>query len=45
VRDRRDNGNDFRFEATIKPDEDPKEAKTRWYRWNKVEKRWEFYGN
>ena len=43
--DRRNNGNDFRFEATIGPDEDPKEAETRWYRWNKEEKRWEFYGN
>jgi hypothetical protein len=45
VTDRRDNSRDFRFEATIKPDEDPKEAETRWYRWNKEEKRWEFYGN
>ena len=43
--DRRDNGSDLRFEATIKPDEDPKEAETRWYRWNKEEKRWELYVN
>jgi hypothetical protein len=42
---RQDKGSDFRFEKTIKPDEDPKEAETRWYRWNKEEKRWEFYGN
>jgi hypothetical protein len=45
VTDRRDNGSDFRFEATIKPDEDPKEAETHLYRWNKEEKRWDFYGN
>jgi len=45
VTDRRNNGNDFRFETTIKPDEDPKEAETRWYRWNKEEKQWEFYSN
>jgi hypothetical protein len=45
VTDRRDNGNDFRFEATIKPDENPQEAETHWHRWNKEEKRWEFYGN
>jgi hypothetical protein len=45
VTDRRDNCSDFRFEATIKPDEDPKEAETRWYGWNKEEKRWEFYSN
>jgi hypothetical protein len=45
VRDRRDNGNDFRFEATIRPDEDANEAETRWYPWNKEVKRWEFYGN
>jgi hypothetical protein len=45
VTDRRDKGSDFRFEKTIKPDEDPKEAETRWYRWNNEEKRWEFYGN
>jgi hypothetical protein len=45
VTDRRDNGSDFRFEATIKPGEDPKEAETRWYRRNKEERRWEFYGN
>jgi hypothetical protein len=45
VTDRRDNGSDFLFEATIKPDEDPKQAETRWYRWNKEERRWEFYGN
>lgn len=38
-------GSNFRFEATLKPGEDPKEAETRWYRWNKQEKRWEFYGN
>jgi hypothetical protein len=44
VTGRRDNGSDFRFEAT-KPDEDPKEAEIRWYRWNEEEKRWEFYGN
>ncbi len=43
--DRRDNGSDFRFEATIKPGEDPKEAETRWYRCNEEVKRWEFYGN
>ncbi len=43
--DKQDNGSDFRFEKTIKPGEDPKEAETRWYRWNKEEKRWEFYGN
>ena len=41
----RDNGNDFRFEATLRPDEDPKEAETPWYRWENEEKRWEFYGN
>lgn len=30
----------------MKPDEDPKEAETHWYRWNEEEeKRWEFYGN
>ena len=29
----------------MQPDEDPKEAETRWYRWNKEEKHWEFYGN
>ena len=40
-----DTGSAFRFEATLKPDEDPKEAETRWYRWNEEEKRWEFYGN
>lgn len=40
-----DVGSDFRFEATLKPDEDTKEAETRWYRWNKQEKQWEFYGN
>jgi hypothetical protein len=45
VTDRQDKGSDFRFEATIKPDEDPKEAETRWYRWNKEERRWGFYGN
>jgi hypothetical protein len=45
VTDRRDNGNDFRFEATIKPDGNPQEAETHWHRWNKEEKRWEFYGN
>ena len=42
---RRDNGKDFHFKATIVPDEDPKEAETRWYRRNKEEGRWEFYGN
>jgi hypothetical protein len=45
VTDRRDSGSDFRFEATIQPDEDPKEAEIRWYRWSKEEKHWEFYGN
>ena len=43
--DRRDDGNDFHFKATIVPDEDPQEAEARWYRWNKEEKRWEFSGN
>ena len=43
--ERRDNGSDFRFEATIKSGEDPKEAETRWYRRNREERRWEFYGN
>ena len=43
--DRQDHDSDFRFEATIKPGEDPKEAETHGYRWNKEEKRWEFYGN
>ncbi len=38
-------GSAFRFEATLKPDEDPKEAETHWYRWNEEEKRWEFYGD
>ena len=37
--DRRDKGGDFRFEVTIKAGEDPKEAQTHWYRWNKKEKR------
>ena len=41
----RDNGGHFRFEATLRPDEDHKEAETSWYRWNKEVKRWEFYGN
>jgi hypothetical protein len=45
VTDGRDHGNDFHFKATIVPDEDPQEAETRWYRWNKEEKRWEFSGN
>lgn len=40
-----DTGSDFRFEATLKPDEDPKDAETRWRRWDKEEQRWEFYGN
>ena len=35
---RRYNGNDFRFEVTLKSHEVPKEADTRWYRWNKEEK-------
>ena len=43
--DRQDKGSDFRFEKTRKLGEDPKEAESRWYRWNKEEKRWEFYGN
>lgn len=41
----RDTGSDFRFEATLRPDADPKKAETRWYRWETEEKRWEFYGN
>jgi len=45
VANERDTGSNFRFEATLRPDEDPKEAETRWYRWDKEEKRWEFYGN
>ncbi|QIN81578.1 hypothetical protein GBA63_02245 [Rubrobacter tropicus] len=40
-----DTGSAFRFETTLKPGEDPKDAETRWYRWDKEEKRWEFYGN
>lgn len=40
-----DTGSDFRFKATLEPGEDPKEAETRWYLWDKEEKRWEFYGN
>ena len=42
---KRDNGGHFRFEATLRPDEDHEEAETRWYRWNKEVERWEFYGN
>ena len=43
--DRQDKGSNFRFEATIKPGEDPKDAETRWYRWNEEVERLEFYGN
>jgi hypothetical protein len=45
VANERDNGSHFRFEATLRPDEDHKEAETSWYRWNKELKRWEFYGD
>jgi hypothetical protein len=45
VANERDNGGHFRFEATLRPDEDHEEAETRWYRWNKEVERWEFYGN
>jgi hypothetical protein len=45
VANERNNGGHFRFEATLRPDEDHKEAVTRWYRWNKEVERWEFYGD
>jgi hypothetical protein len=38
-------GSDFRWEATIKPSGDPEKTRVRWYRWDKEEGRWEFYGN
>ena len=38
-------GSAFRFETTLKPGEDHKEADTRWYRCDEEEKRWKFYGN
>ena len=41
----RNNGGHFRFEATLRPDEDHGEGETRWYRWNKEVERWGFYGN
>lgn len=41
----KETGGDFRFEATLRPGEDPKEAETRWYRWDEEENRWELYGN
>jgi hypothetical protein len=45
VADRGEAGSNFRFEVTIRADGDPTETETCWYRWDKDEKRWEFYGN
>lgn len=38
-------GSGFRWEATIKPDEDTEKTEVRWYRWDEEGGRWEFYGN
>lgn len=39
----KETGSGSRFKAIIKPGEDKTE--TRWYRWDKEEEQWEFYGN
>lgn len=38
-------GSDFRWEATIKPGGELEKTEVRWYRWDKEEWPWEFYGN
>ena len=38
-------GSTFRWEATIRPDGDPEKTEVRWYRWDREEERWRFYGN
>ena len=40
-----DTGSDFCFEVTIRPDQDPKDAEARWYRWSREGGCWEYYGN